>query len=83
VSLLGCGKDKALKLFKELDAPSGIGLIQRRKQGQGKPARVYVMNFTLPPEPDPEPSPEPPSQTSEKQKSALPGDKVYPMSRTK
>ncbi len=74
VSLLGCGKDKALKLFKELDAPGGIGLIQRRKQGQGKPARVYVMNFTLPPENEPEPSPEPPPQTSEKQKSALPGD---------
>ncbi len=72
IETLACGKDKALKLFKELDTPSGIGLIQRRKQGQGKPARVYVMNFTLPPETEPEPSQEPSPQTSEKPKSALP-----------
>ena len=43
---LGCGKDKAVRLFKELDTTSGIGLIERRKQGQGRPARVYVKNFT-------------------------------------
>ncbi len=77
VSLLSCGKDKAVKLFKELDTPSGIGLIQRRKQGQGKPTRIYVMNFTLPPEtkpePEPESSPEPSPQTSENQKSGLLG----------
>ena len=68
IETLACGKDKALKLFKELDTPHGIGLIQRRKQGQGKPARVYVMNFTLPTDNEPGPSPE----TSEKQKSELP-----------
>lgn len=73
IETLACGKDKALKLFKELDTPHGIGLIQRRKQGQGKPARVYVMNFTLPPEAGSEPSPELPPQTSENQKPALPG----------
>lgn len=73
IETLACGKDKALRLFKELDTPSGIGLIQRRKQGQGKPARVYVMNFTLPPETEPEPSQGPSPQTSEKPKSALHG----------
>lgn len=51
MAAMGCGKDKATKLFRELDQ-SGIGLIERRKQGQGRPARIYVKNFVLPPEPD-------------------------------
>ena len=62
VELLGCGKDKAVKLFKELDQDGGIGLIERKKQGQGRPTKIYVKNFTLPPEP---------GQTSETPKSAL------------
>lgn len=53
----------------------GIGLIERRKQGQGRPARIYVKNFTLPPDPEEcEPAPAPEgsaAQTSEKPKSAL------------
>lgn len=61
VELLGCGKDKAVKLFKELDQDGGIGLIERKKQGQGRPTKIYVKNFTLPQEP---------GQTSEKPKSA-------------
>ena len=50
VELLGCGKDKAIKLFKELDQDGGIGLIERKKQGQGRPTKIYVKNFTLPQE---------------------------------
>lgn len=50
MAMLSCGKDKATKLFRELDS-GGIGLIERRKQGQGRPTRIYVKNFTLPPEP--------------------------------
>ena len=77
LAMLGCGKDKAVRLFKELDVSGGIGLIERRKQGQGRPTRIYVKNFTLPPdqsEPVPTPAPEePPPQTSEKPKSGLPG----------
>lgn len=73
LSQMGCGKDKAIKLFKELDVVSGIGLIERKKQGQGKPTRIYVKNFIIPetanppalPEPsaapDPPPEPEPPT----------------------
>lgn len=62
LSLLNCGKDKAVKLFKELDTVDGIGLIERKKQGQGRPTKIYVKNFiTLTA-----------SQTSEKPKSALP-----------
>ena len=71
MALMSCGKDKATKLFRELDQ-GGIGLIERKKQGQGRPTRIYVKNFTLPPEPgQTPPSPEltPPStplQTAEK-----------------
>ncbi len=36
---LGCGKNKALKLLHELEQ---VGLIERRRQGQGKPSIIYV-----------------------------------------
>ena len=38
----GYGHNKAARLFTELEQ---IGLIERKKQGQGKPARIYVKNF--------------------------------------
>ena len=38
-------KDKATKLFAELDEKKGVGLIQRKQQGLGKPMMIYVMNF--------------------------------------
>ena len=40
---LRCANQKATKLMKELEVK--IGLIERRKQGQGKPARIYVKDF--------------------------------------
>lgn len=43
---LCCGHNKAVKLIAELDQGSGIGLIERRKQGQGKPTIIYVKRFT-------------------------------------
>ena len=43
MELLDIGHNKAVKLFKELET---AGLILRKKQGQGKPALVYVMNLT-------------------------------------
>lgn len=49
MNLMSCGKDKATWLFRELDQ-GGIGLIERKKQGQGRPARIYVKNFTPPSE---------------------------------
>lgn len=42
---LSCGHVKAGKLLAELDS-KGIGLIERVRQGQGKPARIYVKQFT-------------------------------------
>ena len=73
MALMNCGKDKATKLFRELDK-EGIGLIERKKQGQGRPTRIYVKNFILPPEPgqsqQPEQAPPPPApQTAENQQS--------------
>lgn len=40
--LLGCCEKKSRQLFIELEQAE---LIQRRKQGFGKPAAIYVMNF--------------------------------------
>lgn len=42
---LNCGHDKATKLLVELDIRNGIGLIERVKQGQGRPAKIYVKRF--------------------------------------
>lgn len=44
---LNCGKDKGVKIFAELDSHKGIGLIERVKQGFGKPALIYVKNFII------------------------------------
>ena len=71
MALMSCGKDKATRLFRELDQ-GGIGLIQRKKQGQGRPTRIYVKNFILPPEPGqsrPEQTPPLAPQTAKNQQS--------------
>ena len=65
MNLMNCGKDKATKLFRELEK-EGVGLIERKKQGQGRPARVYVKNFIQPPEPVPPQTP-PPSEPGYRQ----------------
>lgn len=45
VEQMGCSKGTAVKLFAALDSVRGVGLIERVKQGQGKPARIYVRRF--------------------------------------
>lgn len=80
---LSCCHDTATKWLRELE---GLGLIERKKQGMGKPAMIYVKKFAtrqLPPSPtEPvEPTPDPDSgsqdfskpavQTSENQQSRL------------
>ena len=37
---------KATKMLAELDDVKGCGLIHKKKQGQGKPAKIYVMKYT-------------------------------------
>ena len=56
---LCCGHTKAVSLFGELDK---AGLIERKKQGQGKPTKIYVKNFVRNAE----------VLTSEKRKSKVP-----------
>lgn len=40
-----CRSEKATKLLTELDSKKGIGLIERIRQGQGKPSMIFVKNF--------------------------------------
>lgn len=42
---LNCKSEKATKLLAELDGKKGVGLIERIRQGQGKPSIIYVKNF--------------------------------------
>ena len=42
MELLNCKVNKVISLFKELDK---FGLIERKKQGQGKPDVIYLKNF--------------------------------------
>ena len=45
MELLRIGKNKAIKLFAELDDETGVGLIERKAQGQGKSSVIYVKSF--------------------------------------
>ena len=47
VEYLACGKNKAVKLMKELDVGTGIGLIEKRRQGFGKSNIIYVKKFMV------------------------------------
>lgn len=42
---LNISKPTALKLLNELDCETGIGLIEKKRRGQGKPDIIYVKNF--------------------------------------
>jgi len=42
---LNCSKQKAVNLMAELDDEKGIGLIQKKRQGLGKPNIIFVKNF--------------------------------------
>ena len=44
---LGCSNKKAIAIMKELDTDTGIGLIERKRQGQGKPAMIYLKQFMI------------------------------------
>jgi len=59
---MNCQRDKGMKMLAELDSEKGIGLIERVKQGLGKPTIIYVKKFFGEANP----------QTSEKPTSGLP-----------
>ena len=43
---LGCAKATCVKIMKELDTENGIGLIEKKRRGLGKPDIIYVKNFS-------------------------------------
>ena len=45
--LLNCGTQKAVKIVKELDSDKGIGLIEKKRLGLGRPNVIYVKNFMV------------------------------------
>ena len=45
MELMNCKSEKATRLLAELDSKKGIGLIERVRQGQGKPSIIYIKNF--------------------------------------
>ena len=84
---LMCGHNKAVRLLAELDTgKDGFGLIERVKQGQGRPAKIYVKKFTTTDVPDAPLSapisdfPDSEIQTSQSQTSRLPllGSQDFP-----
>lgn len=42
-----CGERKAGYLLSELDTKTGIGLVEKKRQGLGKPNLLYLKNFIL------------------------------------
>lgn len=42
---LGCAKATCVKVIAELDSKKGIGLIEKKRQGLGRPDIIYVKNF--------------------------------------
>jgi hypothetical protein len=42
---LGCARATCAKIMKELDTENGIGLIEKKRRGLGKPDIIYVKNF--------------------------------------
>ncbi len=45
--ILHCGMQKATKTLKELDTEKGIGLVEKKRLGLGKPNVLYVKNFAV------------------------------------
>ncbi len=47
MELLNCSRQKAIKNLAELDTEKGIGLIEKKRLGLGKPNVIYVKNFII------------------------------------
>lgn len=47
---LGCSKPTCTKIMRELDSDNGIGLIEKKRRGLGRPDIIYVKNFASTPE---------------------------------
>lgn len=42
---IGCARATCVKIMKELDTENGIGLIEKKRRGLGRPDIIYVKNF--------------------------------------
>lgn len=47
MGVMGCQSQKAVRLMKELDTADGIGLIEKKRIGLGRPNRIYVKKFMV------------------------------------
>ena len=66
---LGCSRGTCIKILAELDSKKGIGLIEKKRQGLGRPDIIYVKNFVTvasPQEPIKEEKEEEPSEKPDK-----------------
>ena len=54
MELLNCSRQKAIKNLAELDSEKGIGLIEKKRLGLGKPNVIYVKNFIIKENPEKE-----------------------------
>jgi hypothetical protein len=65
---LGCAKATCVKIMKELDSENGIGLIEKKRRGLGKPDIIYVKNFSTVSDTQPEETPDNADKSAEVQK---------------
>ena len=79
---LGCSKPTCTKVIKELDSEHGIGLIEKKRRGLGKPDIIYMKNFASVPGKETEKEPADPDVSVEvkdfnfqKQKNLTSGNK--------
>ena len=54
MATLGCAEQKTSRLLSELDNVKGVGLIERKRRGLGKPNIIYVKKFTHAEHPKPQ-----------------------------
>ena len=87
---LGCSKPTCTKIMRELDSDNGIGLIEKKRRGLGKPDIIYVKNFASVPDEKEEKEPSNPDVSSEvkdfnfkKQKNLTSGSKKIELQEVK
>ena len=87
---LGFSKPTCTKIMRELDSDNGIGLIEKKRRGLGKPDIIYVKNFASVPDEKEEKEPSNPDVSSEvkdfnfkKQKNLTSGSKKIELQEVK
>lgn len=87
---LGCSKPTCTKIMRELDSENGIGLIEKKRRGLGKPDIIYVKNFSSVPDEKEEKEPSNPDVSTEvknfnfkKQKNLTSGSKESELQEVK